>query len=271
MWEWTSCHRWLEIEPGPKSPLAPYPEGMRVGVYVDGYNLYYGAKKQCAGSQGWKWLDIRSLMTTVVGAQRSWPGASITKIVYCTARVDGRMNPEGHAEQDVYLKALLASGSVDHIEYGKYVVGIRPRPLAVKGALPGDAPRVVTSDWPVMVQSSLGVPQRDAVFMVSTLHQEEKGTDVNVASHLLVDVFEGSVDAAVVVSNDSDLKFPVRLARQRVHVGHVNPHGGNFAGDLAGKAAEGRGDHWWRKLHPGDYTGHQLPAVAGGYRRPAKW
>jgi hypothetical protein len=244
---------------------------MRVGVYVDGYNLYYGAKKQCVGSQGWKWLDIRSLLTTVVAAQRSWPGASITKIVYCTARVDARMNPEGHSEQDVYLKALLATGSVDYIEYGKYVVGIRPRPLAVKGALPGDAPHVVTSDWPVMVQSSLGVPQRDAVFMVSTLHQEEKGTDVNVASHLLVDVLEGSVEAAVVVSNDSDLKFPVHFARQRVHVGHVNPHGGYFAGDLAGNASEGRGSHWWRKLHPGDFTGHQLAAVASGYRRPTKW
>lgn len=244
---------------------------MRVGVYVDGYNLYYGAKKQCAGSKGWKWLDLRSLLTSVVADQRSWPGASITKIIYCTARVDAGMNPEGHAEQDVYLKALLATGSVDHIEYGKYVVGIRPRPLAVKGPVPGGPPRVVTSDWPVMVQSSLGVPQPDAVFMVSTLHQEEKGTDVNVASHLLVDVLEGSVDAAVVVSNDSDLKFPVHFARQRVHVGHVNPHGGYFAGDLAGGPSEGRGDHWWRKLHRGDFTGHQLPPVAGGYRCPAKW
>ena len=122
-----------------------------------------------------------------------------------------------------------------------------------------------------MVQSSLGVPQPNAVFMVSTLHQEEKGTDVNVASHLLVDVLEGSVDAVVVVSNDSDLKFPVQFARQRVHVGHVNPRGGYFAGDLAGKPEEGMGSHWWRKLHPGDFPAHQLPAIAGGYRRPAKW
>jgi hypothetical protein len=31
----------------------------------------------------------------------------------------------------------------------------------------------------------------DAVFMVSYAHREEKGSDVNVASHLLVDVLSG--------------------------------------------------------------------------------
>lgn len=244
---------------------------MRVGVYVDGYNLYYGGRAQCGKGQGWKWLDVRSLLSSIVAAQRSWPNSTIERIVYCTARVDARMNPEGHTEQDVYLKALLATGSVDHIEYGKYVVGIRPRPLAVEDPTPGAPPRVVTSAWPVMVQSSLGVPQRNAVFMVSTLHQEEKGSDVNIASHLLVDLLGGSIDAAVVVSNDSDLKFPIHFARQRIHVGHVNPHGGPFAGDLAGRKDEGAGDHWWRKLHPGDFTDHQLAEDAGGYRRPAKW
>ena len=244
---------------------------MRVGVYIDGYNLYYGAKKLCAGRGGWKWLDVRSLVSSLVADQRSWSGAQIEKIVYCTARVDARMNADGHSEQDVYLKALLASGSVDVIEYGKYIVSVRPRPLAVQGATSADPPTVVTSNWPVMVQSSLGVDQPNAVFMVSTLHQEEKGTDVNVASHLLIDVLQGDVDAAVVVSNDSDLKFPVHFARQRVHVGHVNPHGGYFAGDLTGVPDEGKGSHWWRKLHAGDFTTHQLPATVAGYTRPPKW
>src|SRR5256884_911081 len=30
------------------------------------------------------------------------------------ARIDGAANAPGHADQDVYLKALLATGSVDH-------------------------------------------------------------------------------------------------------------------------------------------------------------
>ncbi|CAL8973816.1 hypothetical protein CELL_01626 [Cellulomonas sp. T2.31MG-18] len=245
---------------------------MRVGVYIDGYNLYYGTKRQCkTATSSWKWLDLRSLVTSVVSSQRSWPDATIERIVYCTARIDAGLNPDGHAEQDIYLKALVAADSVDHIEYGKYVVGIRPRPLAVKGPTASDPPRIVTSQWPVMVQSSLGVPQQDSVFMVSTLHQEEKGTDVNVASHMLVDVLNGAVDAVVVVSNDSDLKFPVHFARERVPVGHVNPHGNFFAGDLAGVPTEGVGSHWWRKLHAGDFTGHQLPTTVGRYSRPPKW
>lgn len=244
---------------------------MRVGIYIDGYNLYYGARKQCAEVEHWKWLNVRSLVSDIVAAQRSWPEAVVQRIVYCTARIDGRQNPEGHAEQDVYLKALLGSGSVDHIEYGKYVVGIRPRPLAVRGAAPQDPPEIVKSGWPVMVQSQLGVPQPDALFMVSTLHQEEKGTDVNVASHLLVDVLTRAVDAVVVVSNDSDLKFPVTFARDRVPVGHVNPHGGRFAGDLAGHATDGVGQHWWRKLGVDDYVAHQLPERVAGYTRPPRW
>jgi hypothetical protein len=36
-------------------------------------------------------------------------------------------------DQDVYLKALLAAGSVDHIEYGTYVARVKTAPLAVKG------------------------------------------------------------------------------------------------------------------------------------------
>lgn len=220
---------------------------------------------------GWRSLDIRSLMGSLVSAQRSWPGAQIERIVYCTARIDAGLNPQGHLEQDVYLKALLTTGSVDHIEYGKYVTGLRTRPLAVKGATKSSPPVLVRSDWPVMVQSTLGVPVQNALFMVSTLHQEEKGTDVNVASHLLMDVMSGSVDAAVVASNDSDLKLPVHRARARVPVGHVNPAGGLFAGDLTGKPGDGVGNHWWRKLGGEDFRNHQLPDPAGGYSMPSGW
>jgi hypothetical protein len=210
-------------------------------------------------------------MTSVVGAQRGWPGATISRIVYCTARIDARINPDGHAEQDVYLKALLASGSVDHIEYGKYVTGVRPRPLAMRGAKPGSPPEIVRSGWPVMVQSALGTPQPDALFMVSTLHQEEKGSDVNVAGHLLVDTLEGAIDAAVVVSNDSDLRFPVQFVRQRIPVGLMNPRGGACAGDLRGRPEDGAGRHWWRRLGCEDFTEHQLPTEVAGYVRPPKW
>ncbi len=59
--------------------------------------------------------------------------------------------------------------------------------------------------------------------MVSYANREEKGSDVNVAAHLLLDVLDGAVDGALVISNDSDLRFPVEQARQHVPIGVINP------------------------------------------------
>jgi hypothetical protein len=89
----------------------------------------------CAGGvpPGWRWLDLRGLAADLVGRRTSWRGAAVERVVYCTARIDAAGNPSGHADQDVYLKALLAANSVDHIEYGTYVARVRAAPLAVKG------------------------------------------------------------------------------------------------------------------------------------------
>ena len=93
---------------------------MRVTVLVDTYNLYYAGRKLCGrGTTGWRWLDIRALATTLVAEHSAeWPSAAVERVVYCTARIDASTNPSGAADQDVYLKALLASRSVDHIELG---------------------------------------------------------------------------------------------------------------------------------------------------------
>lgn len=74
--------------------------------------------------------------------------------MYCTARIDTASNPSGHADQDVYLKALLAAGSVGHVEYGTYVARVKTAPLAVKDA--DDRPRLVGPDWPLMIQDGHG-------------------------------------------------------------------------------------------------------------------
>lgn len=107
--------------------------------------------------------------------------------------------------------------------------------------------------------------------MVSYANREEKGSDVNVAAHLLLDVLGGTIDAAVVISNDSDLRFPVEEARQHVPVGTVNPSRNYLAGDLRGTPAAGAGRHWWAQLTASDLLSHQLPDPAGSYRRPAGW
>jgi hypothetical protein len=239
-------------------------------VYVDGFNVYYGARGLCGrGSPGWRWLDLRALATDLVGGRASWSGAQVDRVVYCTARIDGAANPSGQADQDVYLKALLATGSVDHIEYGTYVARVKTAPLAVKD--PQGRPKLVGPGWPVMIQDGRGAAVGGAVFMVSYANREEKGSDVNVAAHLLLDVLGGAIDGALVISNDSDLRFPVEQARLHVPVGVVNPSRNYLAGDLRGIAAAGAGRHWWARLSVTDLTSHQLPDPAGPYRRPAGW
>lgn len=240
-------------------------------MYVDGYNLFYGARKMCGqGAAGWRWLDVRALAELLVG-RCPWRDTAISRIVYCTARIDAASNPSGYLDQDVYLKALTASGSVDHVEYGYYVSRVRYAPLAVKAGSRSQSPVIVTPDWPVVVQDAAGNPVKDARFMVSYASREEKGSDVNVASHLLIDVLSGVVDAAVVVSNDSDLRYPVRHAREVVPVGLVNPSVNQTAGALRGDPGDGVGGHWWAQLKPTLLRQCQLPDPVGGHCRPQGW
>jgi hypothetical protein len=49
----------------------------------------------------------------------------------------------------------------------------------------------------------------------AVIKTEEKGSDVNLASYLLVDAFTRDCEAAAVVTNDSDLAEPLALARKR--------------------------------------------------------
>jgi uncharacterized LabA/DUF88 family protein len=60
---------------------------------------------------------------------------------------------------------------------------------------------------------------------VEVIKTEEKGSDVNLATHLLRDGFRGDYDVAVVVSNDSDLLEPIKIVRRELgfRVGLLNP------------------------------------------------
>lgn len=107
---------------------------------------------------------------------------------------------------------------------------------------------------------------------MASARREEKGSDVNVASNLLIDVLTNAVDAAVVISNDSDLAYPIQVARQHVPIGLVNPTRGVRAGKLAGSPTDGAGNHWWYRLEAADLYAHQLPAIVSPrIRKPAPW
>ena len=66
-------------------------------VYVDGFNLYYGALKKTP----YKWLDLGLLCTRMLPTDR------VTAIKYYTARISARPgNPGAPNDQQMYLRAL---------------------------------------------------------------------------------------------------------------------------------------------------------------------
>ena len=158
-------------------------------------------------------------------------------MVYCTARIKGAENRQGQLDQDTYLRALTISGAVDVIEYGVYVSRVATAPLARSD--PRGRPCLVSPDWPIMIKDAAG-PVPAATFIASVARREEKGSDVNVATHLLRDVLRHAVDAVIVISNDSGLKLPVQLAR-------------TFA--VGARSGEPRPElvcRWHRTIAPGD-------------------
>lgn len=159
-------------------------------VYIDGFNLYYGAVK----GTPYKWLDIRRLCQLLL------PGHAIARIKYFTARVSARKDdPEKPTRQQIYLRALRTLPDLDII-YGSFLSHDVMMPLA---DAPPSGPR-----------------------FAKVVKTEEKGSDVNIAAHLIHDAHQSRFDAAVLVTNDSDLLEPIRIVRTelRLDVGILNPH-----------------------------------------------
>lgn len=249
---------------------------MRAGVYIDGFNLYYGGKFLCrqAGTAGWRWLDLRTLATRLISQHSPWTNVTLNRIVYCTARISTADNPVGAAEQDAYLQALGQGAVADHIEYGTYVTRTARGPLATPGRR--NRPVLTNPGGPLMIKNAGGQDEPQATFMVSVARREEKGSDVNVAAHLLWDILRGEpgqqpIEAAVVISNDSDLKLPLSQARQLVPVGLINPTRSYTAGALSAPATTGVGNHWWYQMTDADFRACQLPDPCAGIPKPQPW
>jgi len=254
-------------------PVAGMQGRTRVGLYIDAFNLYHGARDQCGrAAPGWRWLDVPGLITTLLPTWSPWNTAALERIVYCTADRTVEGDPSSLADQQTYIGALQAmyAGLLD-VERGLYVKRTKTgdlltRPGGTRVSSPGAAN---LPSW--LPAREVPGPAGGPVLRVSIATFEEKGSDVNVASHLLVDVLEHAVDAAIVISNDSDLMFPVQEARRRVPVGTINPSKSYTAAALRGQPGDGAGGHWWARLTPAQYQAHQLPDPSGTFAKPATW
>lgn len=255
---------------------------MRVGVYFDGYNIYYGGRARFGrGTAGWKWYSPKLMARQVINevlatpnitsqgqVREVWQNADVHRTVFCTARIPDGRDPQAAHDQEVFLKAISEGAHADTLEMGRYVSRVKYAPLAIHGD--DRKPQVVNPAWPIKVSSGSQEHLDDAIFMVSYLHNEEKGSDVNVATHLLRDVFEGEIQAAIIISNDTDLSLPLEVVREKLPVGVVHPGKGHVHGSLRGQTDRSKGD-WF--IRPSDrmFVSSQMPAEVAGWRKPTNW
>jgi uncharacterized LabA/DUF88 family protein len=148
----------------------------RAYVYVDGFNLYYGLVK----GTPYKWLDIRSMVAQLIP-----PDMTIDKIRYFAAAVSARPSDQDiHVRQQTYLRALRTTPNLE-IHLG------------------------------TCLQSRARMMRPDLSGTVEVFKTEEKGSDVNLATYLIVDAFDDVFDSAVVVTDDSDFVTPILAVRKR--------------------------------------------------------
>lgn len=245
---------------------------MRIGLYVDAFNVYYGARAHCGrGSAGWRWLDLPALAMGLINA-RLWSDPVLTRFVYCTADRDREGDQTSIADQATYIAALQAGYPQAVIAKGYYVPRVKTGILVDQSRPPQRVPSPGTKqlpDWLPARETTGPAGAEELLLSVTTF--EEKGSDVNVASHLLIDVLTDQVDAAMVISNDSDLQFPLQQARLHVPVATINPTKRPTPAALQGNQDDGVGRHWWRRLTATQFRAHQLPNPIGGLHRPDGW
>ena len=172
------------------------------------------------------------------------PQHNISRIRYFTAVVTSRPSDPAQAQrQQAYLRALETISNLT-IHYGHLLPTTKWRPLAR--------------------------PPQTGSRVVEILDTEEKGSDVNLASYLLLDGFEDDYELAVVISNDSDLQLPIRMARTRLgkEVGVFDPSR-RRSFELHDAAS------WYRPLRQGPLSGSLFPNVLsderGSITKPAAW
>ncbi len=208
------------------------PKNPRTAVYVDGFNLYCG----CLRNTPYRWLDIDKLLQIIL------PKNDITLIKYFTARVKPTpYDPDAPARQNVYLRALKAH--IPHLEI-----------------IEGRFLRVTTT-----VESGPGT-------FVRGQKSEEKGSDVNIAVHLLNDAWLNLYDVGVLVSNDTDLAQAMALVQNDCGktVGLISPvfHKGRRVSEHLKRLAD-----FQKSIRKSALRKAQLPSpISGtGLHRPKTW
>lgn len=181
---------------------------MRTSVYVDGFNVYY----RLLYNTDCKWLDIKQAVERLLG-----PSCSVQVIKYFTAPVDGKYDTDQPSRQNVYLKALQAFTPQLTVHLGYF----RRDPKFAR--------LLYTAEQNAQI---LLLNPRPEFALIETT--EEKGSDVNLATHVLNDAYQGDYECAAIVSNDGDLAEALRLVKTHCQkkIALISPGRGRISGRL---------------------------------------
>jgi uncharacterized LabA/DUF88 family protein len=207
---------------------------MRTYVYIDGFNFYYGAVKDTP----YKWLDFKALLTKILK-----PNYAILCIKYFTALVsDTPQDQTKSIRQQTFIRALQAYVPEFQVYYGHFLSHEVFFPLVTP------------------------TPHRRFEKVIKT---QEKGSDVNLAVHLLNDAWLDSYDCAVVISNDSDLTEAMYLVKHHHNklLGLITPGEKRTSKQLMKHA------DFVRKVREGALKKSQLPNPIPGTSlyKPRNW
>jgi len=161
---------------------------MRTIIYVDGFNLYHRLLEK---RPSLRWLNIKVLAERLLN-----PANAVIGVKYYTAHVSSKIGIGAPERQQIYLNALRTIPEIS-LHMGAFLSSKKWARLAH----PPDFRPI----------STLPLPWPDVVKIIKI---EEKGSDVNLACHLLLDAFQDKYDVAAVISNDSDLVEPIRIVTQ---------------------------------------------------------
>lgn len=210
----------------------------QVIAYVDGFALYKGLLQRTYPQ--FKWLNVYELV------RRLYWQYEVTDVYFFTANLKPTTNDPGIGQrQQKYLQALDTVQNV-HIVRGTYIF---------------------EKHWYPKHPEELDADGR--VVTVKVKRPEEKGSDVNLATQLLMDAWAGNADLYAVLTNDSDLAGPVHAVAKtlRREVSLIS-----VAGDKYNKAFRDVGLASVRQVRQGTLRDSQFPEeLAPGLRKPRQW
>lgn len=222
---------------------------MNVWVYIDGFNLYNGAIRNTP----YKWLDLLKF------SQALLPNDHIKHIKYFTAQVDVRVDdPAQPYRQLTYWRALRTLGCITIIQGHFLTKRTRLPEVASVDNLKAQAAQGI---------NVIGVKPK----MLEVYRSEEKGTDVNLAAHLVHDAHLGRFEAALIISNDSDLRESIRIVKDEIGkvIGVFTPHRDRPSVELKKTAS------FFREINVKHLKSSLFPNVltdsVGTFTKPTTW